>query len=750
MKERILITGGAGYLGSVLAPLLLDEGYDVTVVDRLHFGREPLAPIMDHPDFHLIEGDVRQLDALNGFLDGVRTVVHLAALSNDPSCDLRPERTERINYYATMELARRAARAGVERFLFASSCSVYGSNPAPVVDERSDLMPVSLYAEMKKKAEEGLMVLPAPGMAITAFRMATLYGLSPRMRFDLAINLMALHAVQRRMIHVLGGGKQWRPFLHVVDAARAYLHAIRAPLELIDHQTYNIGGNEDNYQIRELATLVQQALPDLEIAIETVPDDDDKRSYRVAFDKSNEKLGFRATCDIEGAIREMARALQSGVLGDTTDLKYYTVKQLQRCDQTPARLGGDPVRETPLLFAQPQIGQEEEQEVLDTLRSGWLTRGPKTDLFERELEAYTGAKHAIAVSSCTAALHLCLAAHDVGAGDEVITSPITFPATANVVFHQGATPVFADIDPQTLNIDPEDVERRITGRTKAIIPVHMAGQPADMRALSEIARRHGIPLIEDAAHAIGAEYEGQRIGNLEGSLAACYSFYPIKNMTTGEGGAVLTNEDEFADRVRLLSLHGITSDAWKRYGVHGSKQHWETLEPGFKYNMTDIQAALGRVQLRRLDGFIQQRARYASMYADAFRNMPEVTILRQVPEVRHAWHLFIILLRTDLLTIGRDEFVQALREENILTGIHFRSLHIQPLYRERLGLHRQDLPQAADVSDRLLSLPLYPKMNERDIRDVIEAVQKLIRSYGKLSHGDGADRKHAPELVAKA
>ncbi len=735
MTERVLVTGGAGYLGSVLVPLLLDEGYEVTVLDRLYFGREPLAPVLDHPRLRLVEGDLRYLDAQDGLLDGVHSVVHLASLSNDPACDLKPKRTERINYEATMELARRSARAGAQRFLFASSCSVYGSNPAPLVDEESELHPVSLYAQMKQKAEQGLMLLPAPGMAIAAFRMATLYGLSPRMRFDLAINLMVMNAIQKGVIHVMGGGRQWRPFLHVVDAARAYLHALRAPVDLIDHQVYNLGSDEQNYQIQQLAEIVRELLPEANVQVETVPDDDDRRSYRVTFQRAVEVLGYRPQCQVEESVIEIARAIRSGAMADCSDSRFYTVRHLRACDDAPAIQGGDPVREEMLLFAQPLVGREEEREVIDTLRSGWLTTGPKTKRFEQELADYTGAKHAVCVNSCTAALHLSLAALDIGPGDEVITSPVTFPATANVVVHQGATPVFADVDPATLNVDPQDVERKITPRTKAIVPVHMAGQPVDMDAVRAIAKRHGLAVIEDAAHAIGAEYKGRRIGNLDGSLAACFSFYPIKNMTSAEGGALLTNDGRLAERARLLSLHGISADAWQRYGKNGT-QHWETLAPGYKYNMTDVQAAIGRVQLQRLDGFIQARARYAAFYREAFADVPEVEILRSTPDVHHAWHLFVILLRTDLLSIDRDEFAEALRAEKVATGIHFRSLHIQPFYRERLGLKPEDLPNAARVSERLLSLPLYPKMSEADLQDVVEAVRKLARAYGRSGRPD--------------
>lgn len=728
MSNKVLVTGGAGYLGSVLVPLLLDEGYDVTVLDRLYFGAETLSAIAEHPRFRLIEGDIRELEGLNGLLEGIDSVIHLAGLSNDPSCDLEPERTERINYDATLELARRAARAGVRRFLFASSCSVYGSNPAPIVDEESQLYPVSLYAEMKAKAERDLMLLPAPGMTICALRMATLYGLSPRMRFDLAVNLMVMHAVKRRVIHVMGGGEQWRPFLHVVDASRAFLTALRAPSEVVDHQAFNIGGDGDNFRIAALAALVCDTLPTFEISVETVPDDVDRRSYRVSFRKVQETLGFSTECRITQGIVEIAHAISSGALGDCADTRHYTVKSLLEWAQKPAVAGGDPVRVEPLPFSQPQLGIEEEQEVLDTLRSGWLTTGPKVQRFEKALCDYTGAKYTVAVNSCTAALHLSLAAIGVGPGDEVITSPITFPATANVIIHLGATPVFADIDPRTLNIDPIAVAAKVTERTKAIVPVHFAGQPVDMDAIYAVASRHDLAVIEDAAHAIGAEYRGIKIGSLPGSRASCFSFYPIKNMTSAEGGAILTNDEDLAHRARLLALHGISSDAWNRYTKDGS-HHWETLMAGYKYNMTDVQAAIGLPQLTRLDGFLHTRSRYAAMYREGLADVQEIDLLGTLPGVRHANHLMTVLLRTDRLSIDRDEFIQALKEEGIATGIHFRSLHLQKFYRERYNLATEDFPHAAAVTSRLFSLPLYPKMSEKDVQDVIKAVRKLTTAY---------------------
>ncbi|MFC1570437.1 DegT/DnrJ/EryC1/StrS family aminotransferase [Candidatus Omnitrophota bacterium] len=394
--------------------------------------------------------------------------------------------------------------------------------------------------------------------------------------------------------------------------------------------------------------------------------------------------------------------------------------------QKPAVEGGDPVRAEFLPFALPLIGKEEEDEVVDTLSSGWLTTGPKTKRLESDFADYLGAKNAICVNSCTAALHLALVALDIGEGDEVITTPITWPATANVVIHTGAKPVFADVEKDTLNIDPESIEEKITDKTKAIIPVHMAGQPCDMDKIHKIAKKHGLYVIEDAAHAIGAKYKNKKIGTM--SDITCFSFYPIKNMTTIEGGLITTENDEWADKMRIASLHGVSKDAWKRYASTDVIHH-EVVYPGFKYNMSDIQASVGIHQLRRLDSFIERRREMTRIYNDVFKTMDAINIPKSIKDIKHAHHLYIIILDTDKLKVGRDVIMQALSKENIGIGLHFRSLHIQQYYKEAFGYEAQDLPVAEYLSDRILSLPLYPKMNQYDIDTVVKAVSKVINHY---------------------
>jgi len=390
--------------------------------------------------------------------------------------------------------------------------------------------------------------------------------------------------------------------------------------------------------------------------------------------------------------------------------------------------GPRPRRAEFLPFCLPDIAEAEIAEVVDTLRSDWLTTGPKTRRFEERFRAYVGSQHAIAVNSCTAALHLALAAAGIGEGDEVITTPLTFCATANIIVHQRATPILADVREDDFNINPGEIERRITPRTKAIIPVHLAGQPCEMDEILHIAEEHRLLVIEDAAHAVGAKYNGRMIGAI-GDVTA-FSFYATKNLTTAEGGMITTNNQGLAEKMRILSLHGISADAWKRYAAEGS-WYYEVLYPGYKYNMTDIQASLGIHQLARLEGFVQTRAKYAQMYTEAFSEMPEIIIPQVGPKVRHAWHLYVIRINRERLKINRAQFIEALRTQNIGASVHFIPLHLHPFYQEQYGFKRGDFPVAEAVYEDIISLPFCTKMTAQDVEDVIEAVRHIVVQYRK-------------------
>jgi dTDP-4-amino-4,6-dideoxygalactose transaminase len=377
-----------------------------------------------------------------------------------------------------------------------------------------------------------------------------------------------------------------------------------------------------------------------------------------------------------------------------------------------------------LIFGSPAIGEEEITEVVATLRSGWLGTGPRVQRFEADFRAYAGCAHAVALSSCTAGLHLALEVLGIGAGDEVITSPLTFSATANVIIHVGATPVFADVDPRTMNLDPEAAAQAVTPRTKAIMPVHLAGRPCEMDALLQVARRHDLRVVEDAAHAIEGRYRGRAVGTI-GDLTA-FSFYVTKNLVTGEGGMLTTENVAWADEVRIRALHGISKDAWKRYSAEGF-QPYDTIVPGYKYNMMDIQAALGIHQLARLEANLKVRERHWRRYDKAFADHPLLRTPAPVePRDRHARHLYTVLLDTERAGMSRNEFIVRLKAENIGTGIHFTPLHLHSYYTKTFGLTRGQFPAAEFIGDRTVSLPLSAKLTDEDVEDVIAAVGRTL------------------------
>ena len=376
-------------------------------------------------------------------------------------------------------------------------------------------------------------------------------------------------------------------------------------------------------------------------------------------------------------------------------------------------------------FHRPDVGEEEVAAVIDTLRSGWLTTGPKAQEFEREFAAAIGAPHAIAVSSCTAALHLALDAIELAPGDEVITSTLTFTSTGATIIHADGRPVLADVAPDTLNLDPRDVERKITPRTRAIVAVHFAGHPAPMDEIVDIAERHRLHLIEDAAHALPAAYRGRRIGTIAELTA--FSFYVTKNLTTGEGGMLTADDASLADRVRMRRLHGMSRDAWKRYTATGSWRY-DVSYPGFKYNFTDIAAALGLVQLRRLPALHRRREEIAARYATLFAGVPALRLPVTRPEVDHAWHLYVVRVVPERLRITRDELIERLKEEGIGTSVHFIPLHMHSYYRDALGLSPADFPVASEAAETMVSLPLHTRMEDDDVDYVAQTLTGILES----------------------
>jgi dTDP-4-amino-4,6-dideoxygalactose transaminase len=400
-------------------------------------------------------------------------------------------------------------------------------------------------------------------------------------------------------------------------------------------------------------------------------------------------------------------------------------------------------------FNLPTIDDEEINEVVETLRSGWLTTGPRTKLFESEFAAYVRSSFALAVSSATSGLHLALKALGIGPGDEVITTPLTFCSTVTTILHTGATPVLADIGSDG-NIDPDSIEERLTERTRALIPVHLGGLPCDMNRIWSLASRRGIFVIEDAAHAVGSQYQGVQIGGAgqekKRSDAVVFSFYATKNLTTGEGGMVTTHEGTLEEEMRLLCLHGISKDAWNRYTADGH-WHYDVVRCGFKYNLSDIQSAIGIHQLRKQEGFLARRAKHANLYNKYFETMEEVEIPPESGSSRHSWHLYALRLNVERLTISRNQFIEELRRRNICASVHFIPIPQFSFFAPYANLDQNRCPNAETLYPRLVSLPLYPSMSEEQIVYIVESVKDIVHNFRRakavqLASATATSRSH--------
>lgn len=383
---------------------------------------------------------------------------------------------------------------------------------------------------------------------------------------------------------------------------------------------------------------------------------------------------------------------------------------------------GEPGREVP--FYRPDIGEEEIAAVVDAIRSGWLSVGPRTVEFERVFAEYVGARHALAFNSCTAALHLGLLTLGLQPDDEVITTTLTFAATGATIIHAGGRPVLADCSDDTLNIDPADLERRITPRTRAIVPVHFAGHPVALDAIHALAEKHNLVVLEDSAHALPALYRGRRIGGL--SRMTAFSFYATKNLSTGEGGMLTTDDDEIVEKVRCWRLHGMSRDAWRRYSAGGSWRY-DVSFPGYKYNMTDTAAAMGLVQLRRLEEMHRRRRELATLYGRLLADVPEIRLPIESSEVESAWHLYVVRFDPSQLRVGRDEIIELLKQAGVGTSVHFIPLHLHSYYRDRFGLRPEDFPVASAAAERILSLPFFTTMTDADVEYVCSTLRRILR-----------------------
>ena len=387
------------------------------------------------------------------------------------------------------------------------------------------------------------------------------------------------------------------------------------------------------------------------------------------------------------------------------------------------------VREDWMSFCLPDISEAEVDAVGAAVRSGWWAKGPRTIEFEKRFAEYVGAKHCIGLNSCTAALHLALAAKNIGPGDEVITTPLTFASSANTILHVGATPVFADIDPETGLIDPKEIEKKITRKTKAVVPVHYAGLAADIGEIGRLCDSYGLFLSEDAAHAVETRYNGELIGHHPRG-AVSYSFYATKNLACGEGGALVTDDEELAARARVLSCHGMSAGAWNRYGKEGSWRY-DIEEPGYKYNMFDIQAALAAVQLQRMDDMQRRRFEAVEIYEEAFKDVPQLRLQKTPDYCHHSRHLYILRIVPEMLTISRDQFIQELKARNVGVSVHFIALHTMSAYVKRYGFKPEDFPKAYAFSESEISLPMYSTLGREKAQYVADAVLDVVNKFKK-------------------
>ncbi len=396
--------------------------------------------------------------------------------------------------------------------------------------------------------------------------------------------------------------------------------------------------------------------------------------------------------------------------------------------EKPAIEGGKPVREDFLPYGTQWFDQEEINEVVDTLKSNWITTGPKMRLFEERFKDYVGCKYSVAVNSGTAALHISTSCIDINPGDEVITTPFTFVASANCVIYRGGTPIFADIKRDTYNIDPIEIKKKITPKTKAIIPVHFAGQPCDMDEISEIAEENNLFIIEDAAHAIDAIYNGRKIGTI--SDLTVFSFHPVKNITTAEGGMVTTNNYNFYEKLLMFRTHGISKDAEKRFGKSGGF-YYDMQLLGFRYNLSELHASLGIHQLNKLESFQKRRREIVKIYNRELGDIEEIVLPFVKKKVKHSWHLYVIQLNLEKLKVDRDYIFKALREENIGVNVHYIPVHYHSYYQNKYGLTKGVLPNVEEIFPRIITIPLFPKMNDDDVYDVIRALEKVLNYYKK-------------------
>lgn len=718
--SKVLLAGGAGYLGSTLVELLLAKGHTVRVFDRCFFGTSPLEEFRQHPHFELIHGDIRW--PAQEVFHSVDVLIDISGLSNDCVSALNTELTLSVNRDGHIRFASLAKQSGIRQIIFSSSCSVYGQGAGLNLTEEADCKPISLYAKCKLMVEEALLNLADDTCCVTILRNSTLYGLSRRMRFDLLVNIMTARAFRENKIFIVGGGEQWRPLLHVVDAARAFVTILQSPPKKIQKQIFNVGSDNQNFQVIEIANVVNTAFPSVRFI--RVPEDNDLRSYNVSFKKIREKLGFIPEHTVLESIAAIKDSLSSGAVtfnGDNDELTITLNKYIALTKASPMLELDEDEKHKVLRFVEFYKHSIDEKDILavqQALSSVFLTTGNITQKFEVALAEYLGIKRAIGTSSCTESLFLALKALGIGEGDEVITTPATFVATVNAIEHTGAKPVFVDVEEGTGNIDAGLIARAITKHTKAILPVHLYGHMCDMKKICSVAKKYSLFVIEDAAHCIEGTRDGMRPGAL--SDAVCFSFYATKNITCGEGGAIATNNLKLADLLVSLRLHGLSSGAQARYA--GRFRHYDMELLGYKANMSNIDAALLLGQLSRIEKLLYRKELIAHKYSAGLKEIRSIRLPSVFPDVKHARHLFTIWVNG----LIRDKVITKLQERNVGVAVNYRPVHLMKYYKEKYSFRPGAFPRAEMIGDQTISLPFYPKLLDSEIEYVIDALKEIF------------------------
>jgi len=736
-NKKILITGGTGSFGYNATKRFLQSGAEVIIYSRDEYKQAMMKK--EFPDVKFFIGDVRDLERLQECTQGVDVIIHAAAMKHVDICEQNSSEAFKTNVMGSENIVTATLHNNIPLTInLSADKAVY---PAGIYGE-SKAESEKIFIEGARKAKllhkpcsfsnlRYSNVLGSRGSVVETFEKILQNDKTVTVFDDKMIRLVL---TQNQVISLVEfaiansqGGETYlikSPVLRISDLALAMQHhlgkgKVEVKNEIREGEKYDAMLLSAEESGRTLVTKEGYLviLPEFVVSLS---------GYHGIYGQNYFHQGEYGTHNAKYLNNEEIIKMVYEESNEGYNQSNNNEAEKQEPTEIPALEGGTPVRDSHLPYATQWTGEEEKKEILEVLESGWLTTGPKVQQFENDIAKYLGAKYAIALNSGTAALHCCVGALDIGPGDEVITTPFTFLATANVIVYMGATPVLADVDEETYNIDPEEIRKKITPRTKAIIPVHYGGHPCNMDEINKIAEEHGLKVIEDAAHALSAEYKGQKIGTH--SDMVIFSFHPVKNITTAEGGIITTNDEELAKRCIMHRTHGITKEAMERYGKDANWTY-DMQRLGHRYNMTEFQAALGVAQLKKIGFFQQRREDIVNKYQKAFSGMPELILPTVKDYAKSSWHLFPIRIKEELLNADRNKMIKALKAENIGVNVHYIPIHMHTYYQKNFGFKEGDFPKAERIYHNIITLPLFPKMSEQDAEDVIRAIKKTIGYY---------------------